>query len=174
MLLSLSLSLGWMGDWDLELGVHIVDVLLNKLRAISPSSPSNSSTSPSPPSSSPSLNSSQITSPSTLSVLTPFLVTLPTFLSLSDGQNYLQSVPKELDGDQAVILAFAKTPGRFGRVTVPELLSETGNKTGWTWTRQRAVAALDNMALWDGLCWVDEQDGEERVYWVTSAMKWDF
>ncbi|KAJ3803943.1 hypothetical protein F5876DRAFT_84085 [Lentinula aff. lateritia] len=145
---------GWMGDWDLELGVHIVDVLLNKLRAISPSSPSNSSTSPSPPSSSPSLNSSQITSPSTLSVLTPFLVTLPTFLSLSDGQNYLQSVPKELDGDQAVILAFVKTPGRFGRVNVPELLPETGHG----WTGPRAAAALENLALWDGLCWVDEQD----------------
>ena len=42
------------------------------------------------------------------------------------------------------------------------------------WTQERARAALENMLLRDGLCWLDEQDPEYGVsYWVPSAMRWD-
>ena len=45
-------------------------------------------------------------------------------------------------------------------------------KTGWT--TLRAEAALENMLVRDGLCWVDEQDEEcSRSYWVVSVMQWD-
>lgn len=194
-----------MGDWDYELGVQIVDVcvstrernggmievadlcrLLNKLRG-SPS-PSSSSSNSSPPSS----NSSPITEPDILrSVKTLHPLSAGyTVLTLSDGRKYVRSVPKELDQDQALILAFARGSGRFGRVSVGDLVgsssatsststsddsvSTTLPSTSLVWTRARATAALENMLLRDGLCWVDEQDREaERVYWVTSAMRWD-
>ncbi|KAJ3804096.1 EAP30/Vps36 family-domain-containing protein [Lentinula aff. lateritia] len=170
--------LPWVGDWQYELGVQIVDVcvstrernggmiemgdlcsLLNKLRSSSSSSSSSTS-------------SSLITEEDILrsvKTLEP-LGAGYSILTLPDGRKFVRSVPKELDQDQTIILAFARAPGRFGRVTVPDLLEETGNG----WTRERATAALENMALRDGLCWVDEQDGVgERVYWVTSAMRWE-
>ncbi|KAJ4474650.1 EAP30/Vps36 family-domain-containing protein [Lentinula edodes] len=204
----------WVGDWEYELGIQIVDVcvstrernggmievadlcrLLNKLRG-SPSPSSSSSSSSSPPSS----NSSPVTEPDILrsvKTLHP-LSSGYTVLTLSDGRKYVRSVPKELDQDQAVILAFARGSGRFGRVSVEDLVggssatsststsddsvsttlvsttTSTLPSTTLGWTRARATAALENMLLRDGLCWVDEQDREaDRVYWVTSAMRWD-
>ena len=75
-------------------------------------------------------------------------------------------MPKELDQDQAVVLAVAQQEG--GRVVAELLVSRHG------WTHARATAALDNMLLRDGLCWLDEQDQQSgRAYWITSAMKWD-
>lgn len=89
-------------------------------------------------------------------------------VDLGDGRKMVRSVPKELDSDQAVILALARQPGKFGKITEEELVEEKG------WTRQRAKGALENMLIRDGLCWVDEQDEHyDRVYWVTSAMQWD-
>ncbi|KDQ60078.1 hypothetical protein JAAARDRAFT_595342 [Jaapia argillacea MUCL 33604] len=45
-------------------------------------------------------------------------------------------------------------------------------KKGWSVERSRA--ALENMLLRDGLCWLDEQDeGSGTAYWVPSAMQWD-
>ncbi|KAJ3926171.1 MAG: EAP30/Vps36 family-domain-containing protein [Lentinula lateritia] len=177
----------WVGDWDYELGVQIVDVcvstrernggmievadlcrLLNKLRG-SPS-PSSSSSNSSPPSS----NSSPITEPDILrSVKTLHPLSAGyTVLTLSDGRKYVRSVPKELDQDQALILAFARGSGSTS--TSDDSVSTTLPSTSLVWTRARATAALENMLLRDGLCWVDEQDREaERVYWVTSAMRWD-
>ncbi|KAF9078112.1 vacuolar-sorting protein SNF8 [Rhodocollybia butyracea] len=89
-------------------------------------------------------------------------------IDIGDGRKMVRSVPKELDSDQAVILSLARQPGKYGRITQNELVEEKG------WTTGRARGALDNMLLRDGLCWVDEQDKvHDRVYWVTSAMKWD-
>ncbi|KAE9399424.1 winged helix DNA-binding domain-containing protein [Gymnopus androsaceus JB14] len=83
-------------------------------------------------------------------------------VDLGDGRKMVRSVPKELDSDQAVILALARQPGKFGKITEEELVEEKG------WTRQRAKGALENMLIRDGLCW-----HYDRVYWVTSAMQWD-
>ena len=82
------------------------------------------------------------------------------------GRKMVRSVPRELDADQGVVLSFAQDLG--GRITVRALAEKTG------WTTLRAEAALENMLVRDGLCWVDEQDEEcSRSYWVVSVMQWD-
>ena len=78
----------------------------------------------------------------------------------------VRSVPRELDADQAVVLAVAQEDG--GRVSEQALVARRG------WTEERARTALSNMLLRDGLCWLDDQDEEYGVsYWVPSAMRWD-
>lgn len=82
-----------------------------------------------------------------------------------DGCKIVRSVPKALDADQTVILAIAREEG--GRVIEDHLIHRKG------WTRDRARAALENMLLRDGMCWLDAQDEVGRAYWVPSAMQWD-
>jgi ESCRT-II complex subunit VPS22 len=82
-----------------------------------------------------------------------------------DGCKMVRSVPKALDADQTVILAIAREEG--GRVIEDHLIHRKG------WTRSRARAALENMLLRDGMCWLDAQDEVGRAYWVPSAMQWD-
>ncbi|KAJ6455819.1 EAP30/Vps36 family-domain-containing protein, partial [Mycena sanguinolenta] len=87
-------------------------------------------------------------------------------VSLADGRKMVRSAVKELDEDQAVVLASAQQEG--GRIVEDILVTPKG------WTRGRARAALENMLIRDGLSWLDEQDEEcGKAYWVTSAMKWD-
>jgi len=82
-----------------------------------------------------------------------------------DGCKMVRSVVKALDEDQTVILAVAREEG--GRVTEDQLIQRQG------WKRDRARAALENMLIRDGLCWLDAQDERVgRAYWVPSAMKW--
>ena len=87
-------------------------------------------------------------------------------VDVGGGRRMVRSVVRELDEDQAVVLAVAQDEG--GRIVEDMFVERRG------WTRDRARAALDNMLLRDGLCWLDEQD--ERcgtAYWVPSAMRWD-
>ena len=87
-------------------------------------------------------------------------------IDVENGKKMVRSVVKELDEDQAVVLAEAQA--EEGRIVEETLV------TGRDWTRERVRAALENMLLRDGLCWLDTQDGRhERVYWVPSAMRWD-
>lgn len=82
------------------------------------------------------------------------------------GRKMVRSVPRELDADQSVVLSVAHDTG--GRVTESLLAEKAG------WTRTRAQAALENMLIRDGLCWVDEQDERDgRSFWVVSVMQWD-
>lgn len=82
------------------------------------------------------------------------------------GSKMVRSVVKELDEDQTVILAIARSEG--GRIVEDLLIVRKG------WTRDRARTALENMLLRDGLCWLDEQDEQAgRSYWVPAAMQWD-
>ena len=76
------------------------------------------------------------------------------------------NVVKELDQDQAVVLAESRAED--GRIVEETLVIRRG------WTRERARTALENMLLRDGLCWLDTQDELHRkAYWVPSAMRWD-
>ncbi|KAI0337399.1 winged helix DNA-binding domain-containing protein [Trametopsis cervina] len=87
-------------------------------------------------------------------------------LDVGGGKKMVRSVVKELDADQAVVLAVAQEEG--GRVSEGLLVARKG------WAPDRAKAALENMLLRDGLCWIDEQDEVNGVaYWVPSAMHWD-
>jgi len=82
------------------------------------------------------------------------------------GKKMVRSVVKELDDDQATILVISQETN--GRVVENMLVQKKG------WTTDRAKAALENMLLRDGLCWLDEQDQEcGRAYWVLSAMRWE-
>ncbi|EPQ51698.1 winged helix DNA-binding domain-containing protein [Gloeophyllum trabeum ATCC 11539] len=87
-------------------------------------------------------------------------------VDVGGGRKMVRSVVKELDDDQMVVIAVAQDGG--GRVEVDGLVEKRG------WTVERARAALENMLLRDGLCWLDEQDEScPQVYWVPSAMQWD-
>lgn len=154
-----------LGDWQYELGVQIVDVcvstrernggliemselvrLVSKLRGV---------------------KGGEITEDDvTRSIKT--LQPLGAGYQVVDlgGRKMVRSVVKELDEDQAIVLAIAQVEG--GRIVEDILVRQKG------WTRDRARAALDNMLLRDGLCWLDEQDETcGRAYWVPSAMQWD-
>lgn len=154
-----------LGDWQYELGVQIVDVcvstrerngglielsdlirILEKLRNVS---------------------GGKVTEDDVVR-------SIKTLQPLGAGYEVIQvgdrkmvrSVTKELDSDQATVLSIAREGG--GRVLMSELVQKSG------WTADRATAALENMVMRDGLCWIDEQDTiAERSYWVPSVMQWD-
>lgn len=87
-------------------------------------------------------------------------------IDVGEGRKMVRSVPKELDADQAVVLAVAQEEG--GRVVEDFLVKRKG------WTKERARTALENMLIRDGLCWLDEQDKTHgKSYWVPSAMQWN-
>ncbi|CAL1698858.1 unnamed protein product [Somion occarium] len=87
-------------------------------------------------------------------------------IDVGSGKKMVRSVPMQLDEDQAVVLAIANQEG--GRVSEQLLVSRKA------WMPERAKAALENMLLRDGLCWLDDQDEVNGVaYWVPSAMHWD-
>lgn len=87
-------------------------------------------------------------------------------LEVGGGKKMVRSVVKQLDQDQTVVLAVSQAHG--GKVDEQMLVREKD------WTEVRAKAALQNMLLRDGLCWLDEQgEGDTVLYWVPSAMQWD-
>ncbi|KAG9318938.1 EAP30/Vps36 family-domain-containing protein [Chiua virens] len=87
-------------------------------------------------------------------------------IDVGEGRKMVRNVVKELDEDQGVILAEAQVEG--GRIVEEILVTRRG------WTYERARAALENMLLRDGLCWLDAQDERHgKAYWVPSAMHWD-
>ncbi|KAG1899538.1 EAP30/Vps36 family-domain-containing protein [Suillus fuscotomentosus] len=155
-----------MGDWQYELGVQIVDVcvstrernggviemgelvrMVSKLRGV---------------------ESGVITEEDVLrsiKTLQPLGAGYEV-LDVGGGKKMVRSVVKELDADQAVILAEAQVEGGW----IVEAILE--NRRGWT--GERARAALENMLLRDGLCWLDSQDEHYgQAYWIPSAMRWD-
>ncbi|KAF8510566.1 EAP30/Vps36 family-domain-containing protein [Hysterangium stoloniferum] len=83
------------------------------------------------------------------------------------GIKMVRSVVKELDSDGAVVLGLAQEADVGGRVTEESLVRRKG------WEYGRARAALENMLLRDGLCWVDEQDPQGRSFWIPSALVWE-
>jgi ESCRT-II complex subunit VPS22 len=155
-----------LGDWQYELGVQIVDVcvskrelnggliemnelvrLVSKLRGV---------------------RGGEITEDDvvrSIKTLEPLGAGYEV-VDFGGGRKMVRSVVKELDEDQAVVLAIAQLEG--GRVVEDLLVERKG------WSRDRARAALDNMLLRDGLCWLDEQDEVTgRAYWVTSVFNWE-
>lgn len=155
-----------MGDWQYELGVQIVDVcvctrernggvielgelvrMVSKLRGV---------------------ESGAVTEEDvvrSIKTLQPLGAGYEV-IDVGNGKKMVRSVVKELDEDQATVLAEAQAEG--GRVVEETLVTRAG------WTHERARAALENMLLRDGLCWLDAQDEQHgKAYWVPSAMRWD-
>ncbi|KIJ39465.1 hypothetical protein M422DRAFT_32713 [Sphaerobolus stellatus SS14] len=83
------------------------------------------------------------------------------------GTKMVRSVVKELDSDGVIVLGLAQEPDVGGRITEEMLVRRKG------WEYGRARAALENMLLRDGLCWVDEQDQGGRAFWILSALTWE-
>ena len=153
-----------MGDWQYELGVQIVDVcvstrerngglidmselvrMVSKLRGV---------------------ESGVITEEDVIQSIKT-LKPLGAGYEVIDvgGRKMVRTVVKELDEDQGVILTEAQAEG--GRIVEETLVTRRG------WTHERAKAALENMLLRDGLCWLDAQDERNgRAYWIPSAMRW--
>ena len=85
------------------------------------------------------------------------------------GRKMVRSVVKELDEDQAVVLAVAQE-----ECGCLDCGGYAGGAEGLDKTRRAHAIALENMLLRDDLCWLDEQDERAgRVYWVPSAMQWN-
>lgn len=155
-----------LGDWQYELGVQIVDVcvstrerngglidmgelvrLVSKLRGVSGGAITEEDVMRS------------------IKTLKPLGAGYEV-IDVGGGKKMVRSVPKQLDEDQAVVLAIAQESE--GRVSEDVLVARRG------WSHDRAKAALENMLLRDGLCWLDEQDETHGIaYWVPSAMQWD-
>ncbi|KAI0685743.1 winged helix DNA-binding domain-containing protein [Cytidiella melzeri] len=155
-----------LGDWQYELGVQIVDVcvstrerngglidmgelvrMVSKLRAVEEGTITEEDV---------------VRSIKTLKPLGAGYEVI----DVGGGRKMVRSVVKELDADQAVVLAIAQEEG--GRVSEEMLMARKG------WAPERAKAALENMVLRDGLAWLDAQDESNGVaYWVPSAMHWD-
>lgn len=155
-----------LGDWQYELGVQIVDVcvstrerngglidmdelvrLVSKLRGVGVSAGGGGAIT----------EEDVMRSIKTLKPLGAGYEVL----DVGGGKRMVRSVPKQLDEDQAVVLAVAQEDQ--GRVSEAVLITKRG------WARERARAALENMLLRDGLCWLDEQDETHGVaYWVPS------
>ncbi|KAI0783722.1 winged helix DNA-binding domain-containing protein [Abortiporus biennis] len=133
-----------LGDWQYELGVQIVDVCVSTRER----------------------NGGLIEMKELVRLTLKPLGAGYEVIDVGAGKKMVRSVVKELDEDQAVVLAIAQEEG--GRVSEEMLIARRG------WTPQRASAALENMLVRDGLCWIDEQDEKNGVaYWIPSAMRWD-
>ena len=157
-----------LGDWNLELGVQVVDIcvstrdrngglielsellrLLRKLRGNGSSS------------------TNVVSEDDVVRAIRTLKPLKAGYEVLTVGNvKMVQSVPRELDADQAIALTVARESG--GRLVEGLLVRRCG------WTRQRAYVALENMALRDGICWVDDQDElDGRSYWVVSLARWE-
>ena len=161
-----------LGDWQHELGVQIVDIcvntrernggiiemselirLLSKLRGVGNGTATSTS------------KAGKITEEDVIR-------SIKTLEPLGAGYRVVKvgnksmvcSSVKELDNDQAVILALAQKYG--GRLDETLLVTET------QWTTERARNAIRNMIERDGLCWVDEQEEHTISYWIPSVITW--
>ncbi len=81
------------------------------------------------------------------------------------GSTFVRSVPRELDVDQAALLALARA--HAGVLREREVMAALG------WTDVRARNALGNMVERDGLAWVDEQAQGGKEVWVPSTLEWN-
>lgn len=71
----------------------------------------------------------------------------------------VQSVPGELSMDQTDVLKLLSSDKPYVTLT---LLKELLN-----WEITRATNAINQMVA-EGLCWVDDQGGNEKSYWFPS------
>lgn len=72
----------------------------------------------------------------------------------------VQSVPGELSMDQTAVLKLLSSSSRA-------FVSLSSLKEQLNWEETRALNAI-NQTVAEGLCWVDEQDENEKSYWFPS------
>ncbi|RZF37427.1 hypothetical protein LSTR_LSTR011704 [Laodelphax striatellus] len=79
---------------------------------------------------------------------------------IGKGQYLVQSVPGELSMDHTAVLQQTANLGN-ANISISIL------KTHLNWDHERAKKALDHMVK-EGLCWIDEQNTREILYWFPS------
>ncbi|KAL7288718.1 hypothetical protein TKK_0017443 [Trichogramma kaykai] len=79
---------------------------------------------------------------------------------ISKGKYLVQSVPGELSMDHTAVLQQTSNSGNA-------FISKSLLQKELKWEPERAVKALDHMVK-EGLAWIDEQGGEEPLYWFPS------
>ena len=80
-------------------------------------------------------------------------------VTLSSGERYIRSIPRELNPDQATVLEVA---GITGFISVSLLKANLG------WEDERSKSVLEELVV-DGMVWVDDA-GEEREYWIPKGI----
>ncbi|XP_014220379.1 vacuolar-sorting protein SNF8 [Trichogramma pretiosum] len=83
-----------------------------------------------------------------------------TIVPISKGKYLVQSVPGELSMDHTAVLQQTSNNGNA-------FISKSLLQKELKWEPERAVKALDHMVK-EGLAWIDEQGGEEPLYWFPS------
>ena len=81
-------------------------------------------------------------------------------VKLASGEQYIRSIPKELNPDQATVLEVAGMIG--GYISVGLLRLNLG------WEDERSKSVLEELAV-EGMVWVDD-DAEEREYWIPRGI----
>lgn len=80
-------------------------------------------------------------------------------VTLSSGERYIRSIPKELNPDQATVLQVA---GISGFISAGMLKINLG------WEDERSRSVLEELVV-EGMVWVDDA-GEEREYWIPRGI----
>lgn len=158
-----------LGDWQHELGVQIIDICINTrernggviemtelIRLLSKLRGVDNDTS----------KAGKITEEDVIRSIKTLEPLGAGYRVIKVGDKLMvRSSVKELDNDQAAILALAQKHG--GRFDEALLVTETH------WTTERARNVVRNMIERDGLCWVDEQEEFAVSYWIPSVIPWD-
>ena len=93
-----------------------------------------------------------------ISALTPLGPGL-SVITLSSGERYIRSIPKELNPDQATCLEVA---GILGYISVSMLKVNLG------WEDERSESILEELVI-EGMVWIDDA-GQEREYWIPRGI----
>lgn len=179
-----------LGDWQYELGVQIIDVcvstrdvnggvismddLITRVTRLRTGSTSTSTAKGKADKDA----SSEITQDDivrSIKMLAPLGCGYEVFSLGNGGQKMVRSVPRELDTDTMVVLGMllssssstATVAAAAGRAAeLPFLTEDTlvTRQKARGWTRDRARAVLENMALREGMLWIDEQAFPPRYY----------
>jgi hypothetical protein len=93
-----------------------------------------------------------------ISALTPLGPGL-SVVTLSSGERYIRSIPKELNPDQATCLEVA---GILGYISVSTLKVNLG------WEDERSESILEELVI-EGMVWIDDAR-QEREYWIPRGI----
>ena len=93
-----------------------------------------------------------------ISALTPLGPGL-SVVTLSSGERYIRSIPKELNPDQATCLEVA---GISGYISLSMLKVNLG------WEDERSESVLEELVI-EGMVWIDDA-GQEREYWIPRGI----
>ncbi|XP_050525118.1 vacuolar-sorting protein SNF8 isoform X1 [Daktulosphaira vitifoliae] len=86
-------------------------------------------------------------------------------IPISQGQYMVQSVPGELSMDQTTVLTLLSS-------STQPFISLNSLQENLKWEERRASNTIEQMVT-EGLCWVDNQNSEEFLYWFPNKTKFE-